>query len=112
MDFKEGLYALYYTGQHGSGVILAIIKSGRFVGIDALGGKLNGQYQAIDAGLQMNLAYTFSPGPLVTGQVLSNETTLKSVPLITYGMLRGEITRMDIGTGPVNVRAEFLHEPI
>jgi hypothetical protein len=112
MEIREGFYALYYTGQFGSGVILICLKNEKIVGIDAVGGKVHGKYSVADAGVQADMVFEFAAGSLVTGQSLPHAMSVPSKVLLGADFFQGKIAKLDIGTGPVNVRAEFLSDPI
>lgn len=112
MAIHEGFYAFFYTGRAGSGTMLVCLKGGRIVGVDVLGGKVEGTYEDAGTGLTAELNFELAAGDLATGQTLAEPTQLPSRLELPETVFHGDIIRIDIGTGPLNVRAQFVAAPL
>lgn len=109
---REGFYSVFYTGQAGSGILMLCLKGGRIVGADAAGGSIIGVYEYGDDNLNVKCAFNFRAGNLVTGQSLAQPITHEAEFRLPTRLFDGETVRADIGTGPINARAEFLSAPL
>lgn len=109
---REGFYSIFYTGQAGSGILMLCLKGGRIVGADAAGGSIFGTYEENGDSLNASCTFNFRTGDLVTGQSLTQPITHKAEFRLPTRLFEGETVKTDIGTGPINARAEFLSDPL
>lgn len=110
---REGFYAIFYTGAGGGqGVLSLCLKNGKLVGIDATGGHVTGTYIVDDATLVADSTFHFRAGELVTGQTLAQPWDFPCALRLPLRLLAGETVEVDIGTGPINARGEFIAEPL
>lgn len=109
---REGFYSIFYTGQAGAGVLTVCLKAGRLVGGDAAGGSVTGNYEVQGDNIVADCAFRFRAGDLVTGQRLSQPIIHNTRIALPVRLFEGEIVKTDIGTGPINARAEFISDPL
>lgn len=112
---ENAFYAIYYTGHAGSGFGLLAFLDGNVVGVDAAGGKFDGSYTVdIDTGiLTGNICMHVAAGTwLVTGQLPIRDQPYKvDLPIsMSSDLGDGQIIRLDLPIGPLNVRFEKLRE--
>ncbi len=108
---QEGFYAFYYTGVSGSGQILTCLTNGRIVGIDPAGGVIKGEYSVESGVLNADCTFTFPAGAeLVTGQTLTQSTTISTKFVLPLEFFQGTVSCVDIGLGPMNARGVFVAE--
>jgi hypothetical protein len=119
---KSGFYSVSFadhvhedgSAEQGFGVaILAHLKDGRFVGVDQGGCKLTGTYErGADGETAVRLLYAFKAGSqLPNGMVLERDTAIPSAFVLAASAAEGAPQMVDIGTGPVLVRLEWLADP-
>lgn len=109
----EGFYAIYFTGAAGSGFGLLIFQGGKITGVDAMGGKFDGDYRSEPGGdISASLSLIVPAGvPLATGAPPSSQSYSLplSVRLPSDFALRPHIT-IQTPTGPVNVVLRKLRD--
>jgi hypothetical protein len=111
----EGIYALYYTGQAGTGFALLAMTNGVVVGADITGGTLDGDYEISPDGktIRGKVQLKVPPGTvLVTGGPPSpNEYTLP----IPFSLNDSDLDaarpiRFNLPTGPINIVFKKLRD--
>lgn len=111
---QDAFYAIYYTGQQGSGLGLLALKGGMVVGVDAVGGKFDGTYSVdtdkgvLSASIRMTVpANSF----LVTGQPVRNQPYMVDLPIeVPLDLAGGAPIRLELPIGPLNIRFEKLRD--
>jgi hypothetical protein len=109
----NGIYAMYYTGSAGSGHALVVMKDGVITGADAVGGILDGTYQAIDGGyLDVEVSLTVPAGGwLVTGAVAGEDSLIQEIKTrLPENLGGGRPITVRTPTGPVNVIFKHIRE--
>ena len=104
----EGIYALYYTGQAGSGFALMVLNNGFIVGADITGGTLDGDYTISPDGKTISgtVQLKVPPGTvLVTGGPASATEYTLPIPfsLSETAIEMEQPVKLNLPTGPVNV---------
>ena len=102
----QGFYGIYYTGQTGAAAFGLLLYDGRVYSVDATGGDVSGTYfERADGGLDLALVFSWPAGAvLVTGQTLSQATTVPANVTITAATLAGGHQTVELPVGRVNVR--------
>ena len=111
---EDAFYAMYYTGQQGSGMGLLAFKGGVVVGVDVVGGKFDGHYKfdestgTVSGSIRMTVP---ANSALVTGQAARDQPYTVDMPVLLPSDLGGgNPIRLDLPIGPLNIRFEKLRE--
>ena len=112
----DGIYAMYYTGTAGSGHAVLTLKDGIIAGADAVGGLLDGTYEAAGDG-NVDISVTLKPLPgtwLVTGKFVEEEDDLlqRITATLPQNFDRGNSIGIRTPTGPVNVVFKKLRDTL
>lgn len=112
----DGIYAMYYTGTAGSGHAVLAMKDGVIAGADAVGGLLDGTYEAAgDGNIDVSVTLKSPPGTwLVTGKLVEKEDGLmqKITATLPRNFGRGNSIGICTPTGPVNVIFKRLRDAL
>jgi hypothetical protein len=110
----EGFYAMYYTGEHGSGSGLLAFVAGNVVGVDVVGGRLDGSYTVDEAAhkltgvIRMNVP---ANALLVTGQQPRAQPYTIDLPVsVPSDLGAGKPIRLNLPIGPLNIRFDKLRD--
>ena len=110
----DGIYAMYYTGTAGSGHAVLTMKDGIIAGADAVGGLLDGTYEAAENGnVDISVTLKSLPGTwLVTGKLVGKKDGLmqKITATLPRNFGRGNSIGIRTPTGPVNVIFKKLRD--
>lgn len=109
----SGIYAMYYTGQAGSGHAVFVMMNGVIAGADPMGGLLDGSYREVDdGGIEVAVSLTTPPSvTLVTGAVGRNEPMTQQINgTFPANFAEGITLPVQTPTGPVNVIFKLLRE--
>jgi hypothetical protein len=99
-------YAMYYTGQAGSGFAVFAMKDGTIAGADAIGGELDGTYsQRDDGSYDVSVKLTVPAGAaLVTGTLAGQQPHTQLIEAhLPANLGAGAPVGVQTPTGPVNV---------
>ena len=112
----DGIYAMYYTGAAGSGHAVLTMKDGVIAGADAVGGLLDGTYEAAgDGKVDISVTLKSLPGTwLVTGKIVEKKDDLmqKIIATLPRNFGRGNAIGIRTPTGPVNVIFKKLRDAL
>ena len=107
----NAFYAIYYTGQSGSGNMSLLLQDGKAIGLEASGGIVRGNYEMAEGGIDANLSFNFIKGTqLVTGQSLEEDLSVPFSLKISNSVLNGNTQTADMPIGRVNFRMEKLSD--
>src|SRR6266576_982816 len=110
---SEGIYAMYFTGNAGSGHGLLMLKSGVIAGADAAGGIYDGSYNPGAPGtLNVHVRLTVPPGfALVTGASAGQKPMVFEIPAqLPENFANGQPIALDTPTGPINIIFKKLRD--
>ena len=103
----DGFYSAYFTGVHGSGYALFVMREGVIVGADPAGGSFDGQYgfnedaQSYDGTIVMSAP---AGTVLVTGAQVGSEPVQFPIPVrLPANFDNGQVIGVETPTGPINV---------
>lgn len=103
---ENSIYAMYYTGNAGSGHAVFVVMDGVITGADVTGGILDGAYSHLeDERVSVSATLTAPAGvTLVTGQTASVEPITQEISATLPNDLgAGSPVLIETSMGPVNV---------
>ena len=111
---EDAFYAMYFTGQHGSGLGLLAFVGGVVVGADVVGGRFDGTY-TVDEGsgtLTGSIKMTVpANSTLVTGQAPRDQPYTVELPIsMSSDLGGGQTMQLELPIGLLNVRFEKLRD--
>jgi hypothetical protein len=109
----EGFYAMYYTGGTGSGHALFIMKDGKIIGADVVGGVLDGSYESDEGGnIAFKVNLTVPAGAtLVTGQTAGAAPVMQEISAsLPRTFADGQARPVRTPLGPVNIIFRHLRD--
>jgi hypothetical protein len=108
----DGFYAGYFTGTGGNGIAMFVLQNGVIVGVDAMGVKFDGNYEAVENGFRLKVKISApAGGTLVQGMSTGSTGLTYEIDTIIPGTL-DSIPYLTIPTpfGPVNSKFKKLRD--
>ena len=109
----SGIYAVYYTGNAGSGFAVFIMRNGEISGSDSEGCLIDGTYKKADGGkisISVTLKAPLGGASLVTGPLVDEGFSQQITAKIPENFYNGSIIPLQTTTGPVNAVFKWLRD--
>lgn len=110
----NAIFAMYYTGNAGSGLGVVILRDGLIAGADAGGGIYDGNYALENGGKNLVGTVRLEVPPetgLVTGATSGQSAAVLEIPLsLPVDLAGGKTVPVRTTTGPVNVVFKKLRD--